>query len=89
MKKLLLYLSFLLSFYGYALAVGPAKLQGVVVSYDKKTVTLKQKKEKIKVPRESIPDKFKLRTGKRVYALLKPEDLKKALKTTTKPKQTP
>jgi len=86
MKKVLLYLFLVLSSYGYALVVGPARVQGVVVSYDKDTVTLKQKNGKIKVPRESIPKKFNLKTGKRVYVLLKQEDLKKALKTTTKTK---
>ena len=43
MKKLLLYLTFVLSSYGYALVAGPVKIQGIVVSYDKDTVTLKQK----------------------------------------------
>ena len=80
MKKLLLYLSLLLSVYGYALVTGPVKVRGVVVSYTKKTVTLKQKKEKITVPRGAIPKKFKLRTGAKVYALLKLEDLNKGLK---------
>ena len=79
MKKVLLYLTFVLSSYGYALVAGPVRVQGVVVSYDKKTVTLKQKTGKIKVPRESIPKKFKLKTGKQVYALLKPEELNKIL----------
>lgn len=86
MKKLLLYLTFVLSSYGYALVAGPAKLQGVVVSYDQNTVTLKQKNGKIKLPRDSIPKKFKLKTGKKVYALLKPEDLNKILRSTKNPK---
>ena len=87
MKKLLLYLTFVLSSYGYALVAGPVKIQGIVVSYDKDTVTLKQKNVKIKVPRESIPKKFKLNTGKRVYALLKPEELNKILDIDKKKKK--
>lgn len=86
MKKLLLYLSFIVSFYGYALVAGPVRVQGIIVSYDKKTVTLKQKTGKIKVPREAIPKKFNLKTGKHVYALLKPEYLNKIIRPTKKTK---
>ncbi len=84
MKKKLLCLSFLLSFYSNALLVGPIKIRGKVVSYNKTTVVLEVKgtekgkkkgKKTVNIPREFIPKKYKLRTGKIVYALLRPEDL--------------
>ena len=48
-----------------------ALVEGTIAKYDKKTVTLlKEGGVKIKVPRKAVPERFKLRTGKRVYAIL-------------------
>ena len=57
-----------------------ATIQGVIVKYDKKTVTLSQNGKKIKVPRKSIPDYFKIRGGNKVYAVLNAETLLKKMK---------
>ena len=75
MKRILLYLSFFLSYYGYAKVVGQVKVQGEIKYFDKHTVTLKQQNNEFKVPRESIKNKDRLRTGKTVHALLSIEDL--------------
>ena len=80
MKKFLLYLSLLLSSYSYAVVSGPVEVSGTVVKYDKNTVTLKQKKGQITVPRNRIPSKYKLRYKRRVKALLTVEDFNKILR---------
>ncbi len=84
MKKVLLYLSLLLSSYSYALTIGPVKVEGVVVNYDNKFVTLQNGEEKIKVPKRTIPTEYKLRTGKKVHALLEVEDLNKIIRANYK-----
>ena len=67
------------------MAVGPLEIHGVVVKYDKKTVTLKNDNGKtIKVSKQAIPKGFKLRSGARVQALLKPEDILKQPKKKAK-----
>ena len=75
MKRILLYLSFFLSYYGYALVVGQVKVQGKIKNFDKNTVTLIQQDNEFKVPKKSIKNKDKLKTGKTVHALLSVEDL--------------
>ena len=59
---------------------GTAKVKGTIVSYNKKTVILSQKGNKVKVPRKSIPSHFKIRGGNEVYALLSAEAVAKKLK---------
>ena len=61
-----------------------AKIAGVIVKYDKKTVTLSQNGKKIKVPRKSIPDYFKIRGGNKVYAILNAKTLLKKMKVADK-----
>ena len=76
---------FVLSPVGHAMIVGPVKIKGVVVSYNKKTVVLKSMGRQVRVPRSSIPKRFKLRTGKRVYALLEVEPLQSKMRKEAKP----
>ena len=71
MKKILLYLSLLLSFYSYAVVFGPVEVSGKVIKYDKKTVTLKQKKGIITVPKGAIKKDKDIRTGNTVTAFIK------------------
>ena len=47
-----------------------ATIEGVIISYNKKTVTLLQNGKKIKVPRKSIPPHFRIRGGNKVYAVI-------------------
>ena len=77
------------SIYGYALIVGPVKVTGVVVSYNKKTVVLKSAGQQVRVPRSSIPKRFKLRTGKKVYALLKVEPLQSQMRQSARQTRRP
>ena len=65
-------------------AVTRVTVEGVIVSYNKKTVTLSQNGKKIKVPRKLIPYYFKIQTGNTVYAELDPEKAMKVLKKTIK-----
>ena len=56
-----------------------AIVEGTIVKYDKKTVTLlKAGGVKVKVPRKAIPKRFKLQTGRRVYAILNGQKLWKS-----------
>ncbi len=82
MKAILFFIMVLcLSFPGYGMIVGKVKIEGTVVKYDKKTVTLKNDKgKKIKVRRQDIPEHFKLRSGAKVHALLSPKLINKHLK---------
>ena len=59
-----------------------AKIAGVIIKYDKKTVTLSQNGQEIEVSRKSIPDYFKIRGGNKVYAVLNAETLLKKMKVT-------
>ena len=63
-----------------SIAKTKAKIAGVIVKYNKKTVTLSQNGKKIKVPRKFIPDYFKIRGGNKVYAVLNAETLLKKMK---------
>ena len=47
-----------------------ATIEGVIVKYDKKTVTLIQNGKKIKLLKKRIPKRFKIKTGNKVYAIL-------------------
>ncbi len=66
-----------LSHFSYGMITGPVKVEGTVVKYDKKKVVLDQNGQKITVPRSAIPEGLKIRTGKKVHALLKPADINK------------
>ena len=57
-----------------------ATIQGVILEYDKKTVTLLQNGRKIKVPRESIPSHFKIRKGNTVNAIVNSKMILKKMK---------
>lgn len=61
-------------------AVTKVTVEGVIVAYDKKTVTLSQDGKKIKVPKSSIPHYFKIRSGNKVYAELEPKKIMKKIK---------
>ena len=61
-------------------AVTRVTVEGVIVAYDKKTVTLSQNGKKIKVPKSSIPHYFKIRSGNKVYAELNPKKAVKKIK---------
>ncbi len=74
----------LVSISAHAFIVGPVKVKGVVVSYNKKTVVLKSAGKQVRVPRSSIPKRFKLRTGKKVYALLEVEPLQSQMREEAK-----
>ncbi len=56
-------------------AVENVFIEGMIISYDKKTVTLLQRGRKIKVPRQSISRNIKLKTGKIVQAKIDSEKL--------------
>ena len=55
-------------------------MEGMVISYDKKTVTISQKGKKIKVPRSSIPKHIKLKTGKMIEVPVSNKKLMKKIK---------
>ena len=85
--KFLIFISslvFLLSYSSYGMVVGPVKVEGTVVKYDKEKVILDQNGQKITVPRSAIPKEFKLRTGEKVYALLDEESSSVSKKQTRK-----
>ena len=75
MKKLLLYLSLLLSSYSYAFIAGSVEVSGKVVKFDKDFVTLQKGKAKIEVPKRTIQTKTKLTRGIKVQALLTVREL--------------
>ena len=54
-------------------------MEGIIVSYDKKTVTLSQGGERTQVPRKAIPSHFKIKSGNQVYALFDGKDVMKKL----------
>ena len=81
MKKIFI-LSFILSFPGFLFsAVSDLTVEGIVVSYNKKSVVLAQDTGiKVKVPRSRIPKNYKLKTGARVHAILDNKKLLKIIK---------
>ena len=70
MKRILLYLSFFLSFYGYALVSGKVEVSGMVKKVGKNEVTLKQKNGTITVPRDTILDQKSIRGKNQVKAFI-------------------
>ncbi len=69
-KTVLLCFGFL--FFGYTVGswakLSDLTLEGVIVAYDKKTVTLSHRGKRVKVSRKAIPKGIKLKTGKLVKA---------------------
>ena len=65
---------------GFSAISGPVRMEGIIISYDKKTVTLSQKGKKIKVPRGAIPKHFKIKGGNQVYAEFNEQELINQLK---------
>ena len=62
-------------------AVTRVTVEGVIVAYDKETVTLSQKTgKKIKVPRKSVPHYFKIRSGNKVYVEYDPKEILRELR---------
>ena len=81
MKVLILSLSLIFMLYpSYGMIIGKVKIEGTVVKYDQKTVTLENEKGKrIKVSRQAIPKGVKLRTGARVHARFSQKAIAKQL----------
>ena len=71
---------FTFSHLGFSAISGPVKMEGIIISYDKKTVTLSQKGKRIKVPRGTIPKHFKIKSGNQVYAEFNEQKLLNQLK---------
>ena len=67
--------------------VSNVTLEGIVVKYDKNTVTLSQKGKHIKVSREAIPKHFKLKTGKKVYAVFNSQEIMKKIRKSREQEQ--
>lgn len=85
MKILLFILVLLFSQLGFSTILSHVVVEGIILGYDDKTVTLSQRGQKTTVPRESIPSHFKIEVGKKVQAVFDRkkvmEDLKKSQKT--------
>ena len=79
MKNIFILVAFCFPLLAFPAIVGWAKVEGIIVSYDKHTVTLSQRGRKTKVPRKSIPHFFKIKTGNKVYALIEGSDIMKQL----------
>ena len=83
-KKTLLFLSFNLLFFNglHAGILEPVTVEGRIVGFDRKNVRLAVKPtgEKITVPRKSIPEFFKIKSGRHVYAVLNPKMIMSELK---------
>ena len=60
--------------------LGHVIVEGIVLGYNSKTVTLSQQGKETKVPRKSIPKHFKIEVGKKVQAIFKGEEVMKKLK---------
>ena len=68
-------------------AITRVVVEGVIVAYDKKTVTLSQNGKKIKVPKNAIPHYFKIRSGNKVYAEFNPKETLRELRQTIQKKK--
>ena len=68
----------------FSAIVGSAKVEGIIISYNKTTVTLSQKGRRTTVPRTAIPAFFKIKTGNQVYALFDGKEIREALKKAQK-----
>ena len=81
MKKVFI-ISFIFSFHSFLFsAVSDLTVEGVVVSYDKKSVVLAQDNgNRVRVSRSSISKYYKLTTGARVQAILSSKKLVELLR---------
>ena len=80
MKKYIYLLFLFFSFASFSAVFGSVKVQGKVIRYDKKTVTLSNDQKTITFPREVFPKSVPLRTGYSATAVFKNmEELEKAL----------
>ena len=70
MKTILILSMLLFTHPPFAAISETAIIEGVIVKYDKKTVTLIQNGKKIKLLKKRIPKRFKIKTGNKVYAIL-------------------
>ena len=68
------------STFGFSAIMGSAKVEGIIVSYNKHTVTLSQKGKRVKVPKKAIPSFFKIKTGNKVYAVFDSQEVMAKLK---------
>ena len=80
MKYILIFIAFFIFIPSvFSAIIGPVKVEGIIVSYDKKTVTISQGGERTQVPRKAIPSHFKIKSGNQVYALFDGKDVMKKL----------
>lgn len=78
MKIFIIFIALIFSQYAFSdLDIFSPRVEGIIVSYNKDTVTLSQRGKKIKVPKKSIPSFFKIRSGNKVYAIIDRGKLKK------------
>ena len=89
MKTALILSILLFTHTSFAAVSETATIKGVIVKYDKKTVTLLQNGKKIKVPRKSIPSYFKIRGGNKVYAVVNAAMILKKMKQQKTKKRAP
>ena len=77
MKNIFIIIALIFSQYVFSDVFSNPRVEGIIVSYDKNTVTLSQRGKKIKVPKKSIPGFFKIRSGNKVYAIIDRKKFKK------------
>ena len=82
MKKILIIILILgFSYDAFSnIVVNSPIIEGIIVAYDKNTVTISQKGKRIRVPKKSIPARFKIRSGNKVYAVIKHKKRKNSSK---------
>ena len=90
MKKIcIISMSLIFPIYVFSGVYGKAKVEGVVVSYNKDIVVLSQNGKTFKVPKKNIPSHLKLKTGKAVYALFDSQKMMKKLEKSLKKQKNP
>ena len=86
-KSFLVFVLFIIPQFVLSAVAPTVRVMGKIDSYDKKTVTLiqsdKSGERKVKVPKESISENFKIKSGQCVYATLNFEDMMSSLKGDT------
>ena len=79
-KTIFLLILLLFSFLAFS-AISDLRVEGIVVKYDKKTVTLAQENgEKVKVSRLDVPKYYTLKTGEKIHAIIDNKKLLDQLK---------
>ena len=84
-KSLFVLALFFCTHFVFAAVIGSAKVHGVIVKYNKKTVTLNNYGTSVEVSKSAIPNYFKIQTGRQVYAVLKAEEVMKKVASSSKP----